>query len=636
MPKSRSQAIARGLSSARSLAAGAVAFSALAVQPLHGDIYSSYTNDDLHGYIVQNMPDFDQVREGLPNLGRCYCGPAAISDLLGYVSTHGYPDIQPGVPEVSWADDETYDDLTTMLRIMGAGRTNPGPMDETGGCGTGLRDLRTILERRLGYRFDVYARGWSRSDPDDNPPRITHLTSRLAADGAIGIMHGGRWDGEAAIFPPNLWLTDGLESRSGGHYQAVNRAFIGPDVRRVGLRNSAHGGSSTTQSVFTTEFHDMVETELDLDGRRVVVDAFGGPDGGRLYVLESFITIAPKWFFSWGEFSGTVERVMPAETGWRPGIDVLTTDFPGSIGEAAIAPSGRAMYGVVNGSLYRAKFGSGDGEPAELLSLPPGFQVTGSIGFDAKGFLAMVCNDQLVKFDVKTGKVMSAVQLPGEGTALSLEHGPGLHDSVVIPEMNMLALIQAGPAGDPFVTEIQLPGGVQLNHDTRMAMLPSGMFFLLTDGRIDAFQLTPNGVQQVWTPIPRNGEWNDMAVDVNDVLCIVDQQGMIEAFENTEAGLVRRADHALDGEQTAGRFLLNRSRSILPNDASDEAGSYGNPDIVVDCDGDLNFDGRVDTADLGLLLAEWGNRFSLADLNGNGEVESADLGLLLSLFGNCE
>ncbi|MFO0874537.1 MAG: hypothetical protein U0575_11280 [Phycisphaerales bacterium] len=45
--------------------------------------------------------------------------------------------------------------------------------------------------------------------------------------------------------------------------------------------------------------------------------------------------------------------------------------------------------------------------------------------------------------------------------------------------------------------------------------------------------------------------------------------------------------------------------------------------------GDLNGDGMVDGADLGLLLGAWGTNDPLADLDGNGVVDGADLGLLL-------
>ncbi|MFO0873953.1 MAG: multiheme c-type cytochrome [Phycisphaerales bacterium] len=49
--------------------------------------------------------------------------------------------------------------------------------------------------------------------------------------------------------------------------------------------------------------------------------------------------------------------------------------------------------------------------------------------------------------------------------------------------------------------------------------------------------------------------------------------------------------------------------------------------------GDLNGDGVVDGADLGLLLGAWGSRGGPADLNGDGVVDGADLGLLRGNWG---
>lgn len=48
--------------------------------------------------------------------------------------------------------------------------------------------------------------------------------------------------------------------------------------------------------------------------------------------------------------------------------------------------------------------------------------------------------------------------------------------------------------------------------------------------------------------------------------------------------------------------------------------------------GDLNGDGYVDTADLGILIAAFGSADDVADLNGDGIVDTADLGLLLANF----
>jgi len=58
---------------------------------------------------------------------------------------------------------------------------------------------------------------------------------------------------------------------------------------------------------------------------------------------------------------------------------------------------------------------------------------------------------------------------------------------------------------------------------------------------------------------------------------------------------------------------------------------------ICDCAGDLNVDGVVNGADLGLMLSSWGLCGSncSADLNGDAVVNGADLGLLLSAWGIC-
>ena len=52
------------------------------------------------------------------------------------------------------------------------------------------------------------------------------------------------------------------------------------------------------------------------------------------------------------------------------------------------------------------------------------------------------------------------------------------------------------------------------------------------------------------------------------------------------------------------------------------------------CPGDLNDDGAVNGADLGLLLAQFGGPGS-GDFDGNGAVDGGDLGLMLSYWGEC-
>ncbi len=57
---------------------------------------------------------------------------------------------------------------------------------------------------------------------------------------------------------------------------------------------------------------------------------------------------------------------------------------------------------------------------------------------------------------------------------------------------------------------------------------------------------------------------------------------------------------------------------------------------IIPCPADLNGDGKVDGADLGLMLADWGPCDGcLADLSPNSAVDGADLGLLLAAWGPC-
>lgn len=69
--------------------------------------------------------------------------------------------------------------------------------------------------------------------------------------------------------------------------------------------------------------------------------------------------------------------------------------------------------------------------------------------------------------------------------------------------------------------------------------------------------------------------------------------------------------------------------TVLPD------GSYEGTPGGSACTGDINGDGVVAAADLGLMLAAWDTTTPAADLDGNGTVNGGDLGLLLLAWGEC-
>jgi hypothetical protein len=55
----------------------------------------------------------------------------------------------------------------------------------------------------------------------------------------------------------------------------------------------------------------------------------------------------------------------------------------------------------------------------------------------------------------------------------------------------------------------------------------------------------------------------------------------------------------------------------------------------IGCEGDLDFDGKVDIADLSLMLLLLGSTDSAGDIDRNGEVDNADLAEVLIRWGEC-
>ncbi|HEB60338.1 MAG TPA: hypothetical protein ENJ06_00775 [Phycisphaeraceae bacterium] len=103
----------------------------------------------------------------------------------------------------------------------------------------------------------------------------------------------------------------------------------------------------------------------------------------------------------------------------------------------------------------------------------------------------------------------------------------------------------------------------------------------------------------------------------------------IDAGDNT--AVPANVTHDLDGLQ---RFVDDPDTADTGNGSAPivDLGSF---EFQVDtpCTGDLNNDGSVDQADLGILLAAYQNNDS-GDIDGDGDTDQADLGALLALYGN--
>ena len=85
-------------------------------------------------------------------------------------------------------------------------------------------------------------------------------------------------------------------------------------------------------------------------------------------------------------------------------------------------------------------------------------------------------------------------------------------------------------------------------------------------------------------------------------------------------------------------FLLQPQPDDFAGEQDPSKDQEGPTDETSSCLGDLNDDGLVNGADLGLILGAWGictTPDCQGDLNGDGKVNGADLGLILGAWGFC-
>jgi hypothetical protein len=120
------------------------------------------------------------------------------------------------------------------------------------------------------------------------------------------------------------------------------------------------------------------------------------------------------------------------------------------------------------------------------------------------------------------------------------------------------------------------------------------------------------------------GFWNGLQVDCSQshifAACVCGG-GWLAAFPGIDG----------DGIDGVLAVVLRPAPGALP-----ELPGFGDDDErYVGCDGDLNYDGVIDQADLGILLASFGVDAG-GDIDGDGDTDQADLGILLAVYrGHC-
>ena len=604
-------------------------------------LFNTYNHAGDYQYVAYDMPDFDQRRlNALPNHGVCYCGPASTGDLLAYVATHGYPEFEPGVPFLaSWESDLNYNAATNLLSIIGA---NTNVASGAGGpnapCGTSSNALFNELTARLSSKFTVNL---------DSSPTLEEIAQRGADHSAIGLILYGRYNGTFDQFG-----RFNATSRSGGHFEPVTVAMETSTMRRLAVRNPAGADSptDTTQSTFKTEWFDVIPQGFSWNGGAFTqYERLGSAqlNNTRILALDTHVWIAPKCGYTWDEFTpNSYTFLLPGIFDWNPQAPVPPIPpFPFKFEEFEPVPNSPYFAALAGHEFHLLDRNTG--EPMPLPPLPTD-QWT-DLDVDRYGQIHLAGTRQVISINPEP-KMHTTLPMPGDVVAIAA--ASSMQSS---PEQNNVPVAYALLNNPPSIAAI-IDGRDGLktqvyNLDSNMIINPDSMLVamdehvaVLTNGMLDTFKIDLMGSRfsRIDAHAPLS-DIRDVVADDNNVLLLSRPGENIYRAWQLRDQYVEAQWHPMHGIESRGRLAVTRSAnshrpwSLVPSDSSayDERDAESSSGTVKDCRADFNFDGKVNGADLGLLLAEWGAGRSIADINRDGQVDGADLGLLLGGYGPC-
>jgi hypothetical protein len=518
-------------------------------------------------YSEPDLPDLDQHRDTLPDLGGMHCYPTAGLNLLAFLSNNGWPELMDGAPS-NWESEGVYETVTESIRLLGMymGTTSDGTSCTN--AATGLNQW--IDERGASWSSDSFRFAWN-SIAYRGEPTPSMLADIVSAGGLVN--------------PGVGWYTSHGDDyiRDGGHnitmaYLSMNDFFSLPGAAndRVGWHDPSRDEDNlTAQSPFNTEYYDLGDGEtavFDDDGDFETTERtlYEVKDYAYSHVafMDNYVALQPQIIAAFRGFDLGVPKLIAAAQVWEfEPIEFIVNEPEGLLDLALPMGNTSVVYLThpTTSGLSKLRAASlVDSRKVELATLLNATALT--VSRQQCAYVLYAAGQRVQKTELRTNPNSQSVALV---TSIKGIASDDVHDRLLGVSMAPGAKIVEISLNLQSQRQAMLPVGVKPNG--AIAVSPkTGNIFIASPQNSRVYEIAYAPSDNVPTIVsqinhPGLAQCVGLCVDDQEHIYISRAQGNGLEFVRAATSWVRLQPSVIDNLQFGSRVVVSVSRSNIPH-----------------------------------------------------------------------
>lgn len=631
------------------------------------DIYGHNNGPYDKQWGVNFMPDLDQGRSefpiwginGLPGDGAMYCYPTAVANIAAYTTWRG---LGPWPASMNWSSSDlnTYNTATAHLAQLGEWM-DTHPTNGTGYPG-GYNGALQLFDAQIYFNVNYFktngSGNWAWS------PKLDEIVDYGLSGGLVQICFGRydwHWDAEDERVI--------AEERTGGHCLTLTRGTINPSGdNEIRFRDPGYGPSNTwTQSTFASHTRTVVDNFVDRMGTDVwmsVIIPYDGNVSGdeKVQIIDSVLVVSPTWGLIDPPPSGGDIVIETRPIDFNPATDLVPVQrphapsVPGAPIDFTMRPDRKVISYLYHLTPSLVALQTRD-TASSVYGQPVTFTATVTpVGMAYSRFmeLGVVTDRDLILYSTDEGAIteLARVALPTGASPSAIAYNDTVDEFWILDaaahrmhrfdhRLRTLRPFDMTPRanGDPLLPSVS---AYSMTIDPR-----NGTPWIANElGELVAHYVPTSDGRGLEPAQVITGHWlhpTDAQFDSHGRLLIATMGGIWEYADTAGDGVLRRVEPVYSRLHPHRKFEVTISRSNELTPAAEVPGWRDDPipgefdeGTIIDCPGDFDGSGRVDSADFFAFLQAFFEGTFSADVNYNGTIDSADFfDFLTAFFGGC-